>query len=124
MDTAVVSGWEILFGGDMVPDVDLAPLSDPLAEVAELGTAPALTELKEYTDETEARFDASWLAICDLLVESCGLEFFAKSKVLLAESLGRSASSTAQSSRGLGDPSDIEYCLEAAEEVLDFNAAS
>lgn len=108
MDTAVVSAWDILFGGDMVPDVDLTPLSDPLAEAAELGATPALTELREYIEVTEARFEASALAVWDLLVVSWQGGFFAKSIVLLPEGLGRSESSTAQSSRGLGVPSEME----------------
>lgn len=89
-----------------MPDVDLVPLSEPFAEAAELAIAPARTELREYIEDTDARFEASVLAICGLAVESgVGL---AKSNVLLAESLGVSESSTAYSSRGLGVPSEIE----------------
>jgi len=35
------------------------PASDPVAEAAELGATPALTELREYMDDTDTRFGSS-----------------------------------------------------------------
>ena len=62
-DNAVVSGGDIRFCGDNVPDVEFPPVSEPLAEGAELGKVPALAELKESIEDTEARFDPSTLAL-------------------------------------------------------------
>lgn len=45
---------------DNVPDAALAvvPISDPFADAAELGAPPALTELREYMEDTDMRFES------------------------------------------------------------------
>lgn len=50
-----VSGCELPIGfvGDIVPDVCLAPLSEPLMEPAML-VPPALAELNEYIEDTDS----------------------------------------------------------------------
>lgn len=48
------------FAGDNVTeDLPVAPFSDPFADAAELGTPPALTELREYMDDTDIRFPSN-----------------------------------------------------------------
>jgi hypothetical protein len=41
---------------------DPIPASEPFADAAELGAPPARTELREYIEETDIRFDSSWSA--------------------------------------------------------------
>lgn len=59
MDTADVSACENPLFGESVPDDARGPTtlpgSEPLADAAELGT---LAEFKEYTEETDWRFDS------------------------------------------------------------------
>jgi hypothetical protein len=88
--------------GDKAP-VDVlelvpAPTSDPLVEAAELGTPPALAELREYIDDTDIRFE--------LISDNDGVgrsasgseECLVSSAMVAGGNFGVSQSSTAQSS--------------------------
>lgn len=105
-DTAEVdvSGWDVTepLLGDKLPVGPLGfgpPASEPLAEAAELCTPPARTELSEYMDETDIRFepksDSEGAARSE---ESGSEECFDSSAIFPGASLGVSESSTAKSS--------------------------
>lgn len=99
-----VSGCEIpsdFAGGDKVADavLDDVPVSDPFAEAAELGAPPALTELSEYMEDTDIRFESrSDVDGLDRNAGSGSCTCFASSAIVPCISLGVSKSSTAKSS--------------------------
>jgi len=90
--------------GDSAPETDLllvpVPISDPLAEAAELGTPPALAELREYIEEIDIRFESySDMETLDRTADSGkGVCFVSSAMVVPGESFGVSKSSTATSS--------------------------
>lgn len=99
-----VSGCESAsaFVGDNVPGADLpvAPFSDPFADAAELGAPPALTELREYMDDTDIRFPSiSVIEAFGRNAASGNWVCFESSAIAPAVNLGVSKSSTAISSR-------------------------
>lgn len=100
-----VSGWEVtepLLGDRALPGaLELGPpASDPLADAAELGAPPALTEPREYMDETDMRLEPR--SDSDGAARSAGSgsgECLESSAILPGTILGVSESSTAKSSR-------------------------
>lgn len=86
--------------GDNAPEAVLAlvPVSDPLADAAELRAPPALTELSEYMEDTDIRFESK--SVIDgfgLNAESGSEECFESSAIVPDTSRGVSKSSIATS---------------------------
>jgi hypothetical protein len=79
------------FVGDIGPDAERVPVSDPLADVAELGAPPALAELREYMEDTDIRlFSLSAPEFRGLIADSGNGDGRLPSVMMLGDSLGRS----------------------------------
>lgn len=88
--------------GDSAPEFDLVlyPTSEPFADAAELCTPPpALTELNEYMEDTDIRFDSISGMDGRARREASGsCDTFESSDIIPGDNLGVSISSTAISS--------------------------
>jgi hypothetical protein len=91
----------------ILPDVGLVPVSDPFAELAELGTPPALAEFKEYIEEVDMRFPSDSAVVLRGLKAASGNEgCLERSTILPATNFGVSKSSITDSGLGLPVPPD------------------
>ncbi len=89
----------------IAPGVGLVPASDPLVEVAELCTPPALAELKEYIEDVDMRFPSFSAPDAREFKAASGNEgCLDVSAMIPAANLGVSKSSMADSGRGLPVP--------------------